>query len=152
MNRDLNGTAFRLQAALGLGILLVACTALGQAGSDPDPDPDPMLAEMGVEPFARYCAACHGLNASGGGSVAPELVTSPADLTRIAARRGGRFPRGEIGKIIDGRFAIGAHGTREMPVWGERFGESIPDAGLSEEVVRGTIAILLEYLASIQAQ
>ena len=68
----------------------------------------------------------------------------------LAARRGGEFPVGEIGRFIDGRFAPAAHGTREMPVWGERFGERVPDAGISEEVTRGNIAVLIEYLKSIQ--
>jgi mono/diheme cytochrome c family protein len=111
-----------------------------------------MLAEMGTEPFERYCAPCHGAKALGDGPVAPSLSTAPADLTRIAARRGGEFPRGEIGRMIDGRFVIDAHGTREMPVWGARFGEAIADPGLSEEVSRGTIAVLVEYLVSIQAR
>ena len=37
-----------------------------------------------------------------------------------------------------------------MPVWGERFGEAIPESGVAEEVTRGQIAVLVEYLKSIQ--
>jgi mono/diheme cytochrome c family protein len=124
-----------------------------EAGARSDSIPaDPMLAEMGAAPFERYCAPCHGAKAVGDGPVAADLATAPADLTRIAARRGGEFPRGEIARIVDGRFVIGAHGTREMPVWGARFGDVIADPGLSEEVTRGTIAVLVEYLVSIQAE
>ena len=142
--------AHALVVALALGGVLVGCAAPAQ--SEPKLEADPMMADMGAETFARHCAACHGAEGRGDGPVAASLSKPPADLTRIAARRGGDFPRGELGKIIDGRFAISAHGTREMPVWGARFGESIPDPGLSEEIGRGKIAILLEYLASIQVE
>jgi hypothetical protein len=39
-----------------------------------------------------------------------------------------------------------------MPVWGERFGETIPDSGVGEEIARGKIAVLVEYLRSIQRE
>ena len=35
----------------------------------------------------------------------------------------GAFPRGRDCCQIDGRTVVPAHGSREMPVWGERFGE-----------------------------
>jgi mono/diheme cytochrome c family protein len=109
-----------------------------------------LLAELGAALFLRHCAACHGEDGRGNGPAAGALRTQPADLTRIAARRGGAFPEGAIARFIDGRFAVQAHGTREMPVWGARLGERIPEAGVSEEVVRGQISVLVEYLESIQ--
>ena len=71
-------------------------------------------------------------------------------MTRIAARRDGVFPDGEISRTIDGRFDIPSHGSREMPVWGEQFSQAIPESGLGDEVARGRIATLVEYLKSIQ--
>ncbi len=111
---------------------------------------DPLLAEMGAETYQQYCTACHGLSGKGDGPAAPSLIVHPADLTRIAERRGGVFPSGEIAKYIDGRFDVTAHGTREMPVWGEHLGAGIPEAGLAEAIVRGKVATLVEYLKSIQ--
>lgn len=111
---------------------------------------DPVLAEMGAEIFERRCASCHGISGTGDGPAATALRVPPADLTRIAQRRGGKFPHGEIARIIDGRFDYPAHGSREMPIWGARFGERIPESGLAEEVSRGKIVTLLEYLNSIQ--
>jgi mono/diheme cytochrome c family protein len=111
---------------------------------------DPLLAEMGAEIYQHYCTACHGLSGKGDGPAASALVVRPADLTRIAARRGGVFPSGEIAKYIDGRFDVTAHGTREMPVWGEHLGAGIPEAGLAEAIIRGKVATLVEYLKSIQ--
>lgn len=112
---------------------------------------DPILAEMGGAYFQRHCASCHGPEGRGDGAVAPVLRPPPADLTRIAARRGGEFPEGEIARFIDGRFEVTAHGTREMPIWGSAFGAEIPESSIAEEIVRGKIAMLVEYLKSIQS-
>jgi len=137
-----------------VGLLMLALEILGCGGrvqhTAPLASPDPVLAEIGKELFLRNCASCHGESARGDGPVAGALRTPPADLTRIAARHGGAFPKGEIARFIDGRYGVEAHGTREMPVWGERLGERIPESGVSEEVVRGDLAVLVEYLQSIQ--
>jgi mono/diheme cytochrome c family protein len=138
------------------GALVAACGLGGCRGAEPEasplPRPDPVLAELGRDLFRRHCASCHGENGRGDGPAAGALRTPPADLTRIAARRGGTFPEGEIARFIDGRFVVEAHGTREMPVWGERLGERVPEAGVSEEVVRGQVSVVLEYLRSLQTR
>jgi len=130
--------------------LVGAWLACASGGVVAEPAFDPVLAEMGAESFPRYCGSCHGMRGEGDGPAASALRTPPADLTRIAARRGGSFPAGEIARFIDGRFALAAHGSREMPIWGDRFGEAIPDASVGEEITRGKIATLVEYLKSIQ--
>ncbi len=76
--------------------------------------------------FVRYCNACHGMEGRGNGPAATALQPPPADLTRIAQRRDGLFPVAEVTAVIDGRTIIPAHGSREMPIWGERFGEGAP--------------------------
>ena len=81
-------------------------------------DPDPMLVEVGAELFATYCVSCHGVDARGGGPAAPALITPPSDLSRIAARGSGVFPESSVARLIDGRFDLPAHGSREMPIWG----------------------------------
>ncbi len=129
-------------------ILLFGC-ATGKAA--PPPDSNPMLVEVGREEFATHCAACHGADGRGAGPAAPALRTPPADLTKIAARRGGDFPADEIAAWIDGRLAPTAHGTREMPVWGYRFAEGLPQGDLTQDLVRGRILTVVEYLSSIQA-
>lgn len=111
---------------------------------------DRVLAEIGAPLFQDYCAACHGIGGRGDGPAVKALVKRPADLTAIAARRGGAFPDGEIARFIDGRFELPAHGSREMPVWGQHFGAEVPDPGVGESIARGNIASLVEYLKSIQ--
>jgi mono/diheme cytochrome c family protein len=130
---------------------LIAIAALGQpAAAAEQPGYDPVLAELGVPFFQRYCTSCHGPDGRGDGPAAASLRARPADLTAIAKRRGGEFPIGKIAQFIDGRFALPAHGSREMPVWGERFGSDVPDSDLGESISRGNIASLVEYLKSIQ--
>jgi mono/diheme cytochrome c family protein len=129
----------------------IAIAALGSSAAAEDPRGyDPVLAELGSPIFQRYCASCHGLGGRGDGPTAVVLRTRPADLTAIAKRRGGDFPTGTIAQFIDGRFVLPAHGSREMPVWGERFGSDVPDAELGESISRGNIVSLIEYLKSIQ--
>ena len=47
----------------------------------------------GEENFQRYCAACHGAGGLGDGPVASAIFKKVPDLTRIAERRDGKFPR-----------------------------------------------------------
>lgn len=130
--------------------LLACSTATVPASTPAATDPNPMLVDVGREAFATHCAACHGADGRGSGPTAAALVTPPADLTRIAARRGGDFPADDITAWIDGRMAPTAHGTREMPVWGYRFAEGLPPGELSQDLVRGRILTVVEYLRSIQ--
>jgi mono/diheme cytochrome c family protein len=123
--------------------------AIAYPGAAQETAPNSILAELGAPLFQRHCAACHGADGRGDGPAAKALVTPPADLTTIAARRGGTFPP-TIAQFIDGRFEVTAHGSREMPVWGQRFGADVPDAGVGESIARGNIATLVEYLKSIQ--
>lgn len=137
-----------LVSVLLLGVLVGAPACARRPA--PPPPPHPVLVEQGAELFARYCASCHGLGGRGDGPVAGALTTPPPDLTRIAARRDGHFAASEVALQIDGRFAPMAHGTREMPVWGRRFGEELPRSELQQPIVRGRILVLVSFLEAIQ--
>lgn len=71
--------------------------------------------------FDTYCAVCHGKSGVGDGPAAKSLVKAPADLTRIAARNGGTFPEVKVKRYIEGADEISAHGSRDMPMWGDLF-------------------------------
>ena len=43
---------------------------------------------------------------------------------------------GALAAQIDGRAMVAAHGSREMPVWGLRFGEKFGGEAIGEEAVR----------------
>ena len=135
-----------------LGMVVVWLTLLGMAlAAEQRPPLIPgETVSAGQQYFVRYCSACHGMTGRGDGPSAPALRTPPADLTRIVQRRGGRFPVAEIAAYIDGRTVVPAHGSREMPIWGERFGEMGGSGSVGEEVVRGNLLVLIEYLQTIQ--
>jgi len=127
---------------------LLAGLLAGPAGAAADGDP--VLIQSGERSYLVYCSACHGTDGRGDGPVAPVLRTPPADLTRIAANRAGTFPAAEIADYIDGRADVAAHGPREMPVWGRVFARPVMDRSTGEEVARGQLWVLVEYLRSLQ--
>ena len=137
----------------GLGIIVVWWTLLGMALAAEQPQLSPGdMVHVGHRYFIRYCSACHGVEGRGDGPTASALQPPPADLTRIAQRRGGHFPVTEITAYIDGQTVVPAHGHREMPVWGERFGEMVGRDELGEAVVRSHLRFLIAYLQSIQQE
>lgn len=136
----------RIACVVASGLLAMAAPAhASEAG-------DSVLAPAGAQMYEQYCASCHGTSGVGDGPAAPALRVPPADLTRIAARRGGDFPDSEIARFIDGRFDLPAHGSREMPIWGRRFAAPIAKGTEPDEVARGRILTLVEYLKTIQKQ
>ena len=108
------------------------------------------VAMSGKDLYGRFCASCHGATGRGDGPVAASFKVEVPDLTLIARRAKGVYPRDRIEKIIDGRYIVGAHGTRTMPVWGEDFGRlelGNPDAERSTRVI---IQRLADYVWLLQ--
>ena len=113
----------------------------------------PIPADPGRGDFMNYCAACHGVGAKGDGTVAEFLNIAAADLTQLAVKNGGIFPRQRAIEVIDGRAQVSVHGERDMPVWGDwfKFEADSDGAGTkTEKVVRERIDALVTYLESIQ--
>lgn len=99
--------------------------------------------------YRVFCASCHGESGKGDGPVADLVRPRPSDLTAIAARRRGMFPRDEVFAIIDGRTRIPGHGSREMPVWGDVLRASEGD---DEAIIRKRIDALVKHLEPIQSK
>ena len=79
-------------------------------------------AMAGKDLFHEYCAVCHGNSGKGDGPAAIALKAVPADLTRIAKKNGGKYPDVRVQHIINGEGdEPPAHGSKEMPVWGNIF-------------------------------
>jgi len=115
------------------------------------------MAAKGRVTYRVYCASCHGSMAKGDGSVAKYLKVVPSDLTQIRARHDGEFPSEDIAATIDGRNAVKAHGSREMPVWGDVFQSPLSEtergpAEEGEERAKRKIDELVLFLESIQAE
>jgi len=76
----------------------------------------------GEKMYVTYCAVCHGTDGKGGGPAATAMKTMPADLTSLAKRNDGKFPASHVYYTIVGDTAMPvAHGTKDMPVWGNLF-------------------------------
>lgn len=97
--------------------------------------------------YTTHCASCHGTSARGNGPVAASLRVPPADLTQVAAKNGGNFPRAKAYRVVDGR-DVGAHGNADMPVWGDAFRRH----GLTDKESKARIEAIVAYLESIQAR
>jgi mono/diheme cytochrome c family protein len=100
----------------------------------------------GADLFHAYCASCHGKEGKGDGPAAGALKRSPPDLTLIAHRGRGRFPKEAVERTIGGEDGKTAHGSREMPVWGPVFGQVAWDQDLGRVRLRN----LVEFIEGIQ--
>lgn len=108
------------------------------------------VAMSGQELYARFCASCHGAAGRGDGPVAGSFKIEVPDLTLIARRAKGVYPREQIERIIDGRHIIAAHGSRTMPVWGEDFGRLELGNPEAERGTRLIIQRLADYVWLLQ--
>jgi mono/diheme cytochrome c family protein len=125
-------------------VLMVCCIGWTNCAWSAD-----YVAMSGQDLYRRFCASCHGVEGHGDGPVAASLRVEVPDLTRTASR-GSTDARDRIVRIIDGRYIVGAHGTRVMPVWGEdlaRLEIGNPDAERTAQVIIGRLA---DYVNGLQ--
>lgn len=101
--------------------------------------------DSGKAEYQSSCAACHGMNGKGDGPLSGELRTTPSDLTLLAKNNGGVFPAKVLYEIIDGRKTIRAHGSYEMPVWGNVFSRE-------PKFAQTRILAIVDYLKIIQVK
>ncbi|MGI9227955.1 MAG: c-type cytochrome [Gammaproteobacteria bacterium] len=107
----------------------------------------------GQKEFQERCAICHGEEGKGDGPYSFALVFKPSDLTKLLLENEGQFPFLETYLIIDGREMVKYHGTRLMPIWGDRYRQeswSAVSPEYANTLVRGRILELLFYIYSIQ--
>jgi hypothetical protein len=108
------------------------------------------VAMSGSDLYQRFCASCHGVDGRGNGPVAGSFSVEVPDLTLFARRHGDRFDRALVGRVIDGRHVVGAHGTRTMPVWGEDLSRAHAGDPNAEEAAQRVIERLIDYVAQMQ--
>ncbi|EKV32300.1 cytochrome c family protein, putative [Caenispirillum salinarum AK4] len=141
-----------------LAVLLASATVVGAgapvraadaAGGD--------QGALGKRVYGTHCAVCHGTDGTGTGPYAELLTTALPDLTRLSARNDGVFPHERIRQVIDGRADVGAHGSRDMPIWGEAFSRAAIDhyqdyytRAQAEAFVNGRILAVMDYLQTLQ--
>ena len=108
----------------------------------------------GEELFQELCAACHGVSGKGDGPAATALVKPVSNLTVLAANNGGVFPMKQVEESITGKSRVVAHGTIDMPIWGQRFEEMRPDwkQFRRKALARQRIYNLTLHIESLQAE
>jgi mono/diheme cytochrome c family protein len=111
--------------------------------------------DPGKQAYELQCAICHGIDAKGNGFYTASLKVPPPDLTSLSKRNGGVFPIDRLIKVIDGRTEIAAHGSRDMPIWGRRWGASAAEHYVDvpydqEAYIRFRVISIIDYLSRIQ--
>jgi mono/diheme cytochrome c family protein len=104
----------------------------------------PVAASDAGAMFASYCSPCHGKSGVGDGPAAAALKKVPADLTKLSARNGGKFPDVKVKRYIEGLDEVPAHGTRDMPIWGDLF------RALNRDTAALRVQALSDYLKGMQ--
>lgn len=136
-------------------IVLNAAEALSSSA----PSPGSVLTrgisvELGRQDFRNYCAACHGVNGNGDGTIAEYLTINAPDLTKLTKFNAGIYPREKIEHVIDGRIDVKIHGSRDMPVWGDWFNSEAISADTDREtrelIVHERIESLINYIETLQ--
>jgi mono/diheme cytochrome c family protein len=137
----------RTPLAVRLGVL-VSLLGFSLAAQTIKPVPiQPTSPASGKAMFNEYCAVCHGIDGKGDGPAASALKKPPANLSQLNHLNHGIFPDRLVANAIRGDATIGAHGSKEMPVWGDLF-KSIGN----ESSIHMRIANLTTYVKSLQAQ
>jgi hypothetical protein len=116
--------------------------------------------EFSKDEFTKSCAPCHGTTGKGDGPIAKSLTKAPADLTKLSQKNGGVFPFSSLYDVIDGRTQVLAHGSREMPVWGDVYTRELQNHWstdlLPDELIRimarVRILMLIEYISTLQGK
>ena len=131
---------------VGAALSFISNTAIAEHG-----------ANLGKAEYLGACAVCHGASGIGNGSYGGMLITKPSNLTLLAKKNGGVFPTDRVYQAIDGRKTGAAHGSKAMPIWGERY-KTEADKHYSdfygkydsEAMVRARVLSLIDYLNNIQ--
>jgi mono/diheme cytochrome c family protein len=131
----------RMVCMLAVSVFLPAVALAG--------GPDLKAAGHGRGLYLQYCASCHGLDGKGAGPAALALKTPTPDLTRLP-QKNGAFDAARVLTYVDGRAAVDAHGSRDMPVWGRVLSKSGPRRGEAGAVTQ--VYALVQYIESIQAR
>jgi mono/diheme cytochrome c family protein len=139
--------ATRLTRAVALATLAALASTMAVA----------QPSKLGQREYRNSCAVCHGESGKGDGSYAQLLGGRLPDLTMLSRNNGGVFPVTRVYETIDGTNVVKGHGTKEMPIWGNRYrtqaAEYYMDVPYDERAfVSSRILALIEYLSTLQAK
>lgn len=141
--------SWRAVAVAAIFALATFVPAPGRAGAESQSGTSG-LPTSAAQTFRVYCASCHGSGGEGDGPIAPTLIHKPTDLTRLAEKNDGTFPKERVAAVIDGREQVATHGPREMPVWGDALVWPEEDTPERRAEVQRKIDELVKLIESMQ--
>ena len=100
----------------------------------------------GKQMFTSYCAPCHGVNGRGQGPAASALKQPPTDLTELAKANHGKYPDTHVISVMRFGTEVSAHGSADMPVWGQIFGKMSKTNPQETELRTSNLSRYLETL------
>ena len=115
-------TAFFICAGITVAIvgvlLLSRVSPAQQVKKAPIVQSDP---SSGKQMYVDYCAACHGKDGQGNGPAAAALKVPLTNLASLAKNNGGKYPEAHVAAVLSFGVQNTAHGSKNMPVWGQLF-------------------------------
>ncbi len=143
--------------AVGTSLAMVCLVLLASAAAAQEIEKKPvefqqLMTTDGDVLYGEFCAVCHGASGTGGGPAAVAMAIAVPDLTALAAGNGGDFPAERVEEAITGSAEMAAHGSREMPIWGQAFAEARPGWGQApgKEFAMKRIQNLVKYIETLQ--
>lgn len=134
-----------------IALLLSITVPVTMAKEDNDSVDD--FPTLGAIEYENSCAVCHGFQGKGNGVMADSLKNKPTDLTMLSKNNHGHFPFTEVYRVIEGSHRVGVHGSRDMPVWGNRYRKEAEKYDADAYVYsRGLILELLVYIMALQEE
>ena len=103
----------------------------------------------GKQMYKDYCAACHGMDGTGNGPAVQFLKIPPPNLTTMAVRHNEKSIILNVDAVLRFKNQSKAHGTLEMPLWGQLF-KSLENQNGHPQLVELRIHNLSVYVQSMQ--
>ena len=114
--------------------------------------------DIGKREYDNNCVVCHGIDGKGNGPYAGIIDTKVPDLSMLQKSNNGVFPFDRVYQTIDGRMELKAHGTRDMPIWGNEYNDKAAEYYSdylrdysAKGFVRGRILALVNHIYSLQS-
>ena len=129
-----------------VGVLITCFAGVANASDD--------NLELGQREYINSCAVCHGRDGKAQSRTVDPLKVAPSDLTQLSKKNAGVFPTARIYETLDGRLSVTAHGSREMPIWGQIYtlqaAAKSDNPYVTESLVRTRILALIDFLYQLQ--
>ena len=134
-----------------IGLVLIAILAVVAVGQEVTTKKAPVTYASpsdGQQLYVHYCGSCHGVDLKGTGPASSAMKGAVPDLTTWAKRNGGKFDAQKMVDIVTGVQELPAHGTKDMPVWGQVLDTVYPNKAVTNMAVDN----LVQFIKAKQVQ